>query len=243
MLIALLLHFSVAVAMEPAPDHGFKEFPEPSAEGWQLIDDSDGCRSYKRTLGDSGVVAFRGERRLPAPIARVTQVLLDGERKKEWIDQATEAHTIERETITERWEYVKMHVPWPFQDREIIYHGMMIPDAKKHRLFISLKSGPHPKWPERSSVVRAKVLRSTYWLIPAENGTQTDMIMEAQVDPGGAIPKWIVNMVQKNWARRTFNGIAKQLQNPTVKENADVRQLIGLKPIPDAVRLPAFVAD
>ena len=57
------------------------------APAWELFDEEDGVRCFRRDVPGSDVVALRGEGFVAAPITRVASVLADRKRSVEWIDR------------------------------------------------------------------------------------------------------------------------------------------------------------
>lgn len=63
--------------------------------------------------------------------------------------------------------------------------------------FINLKSVEHKDFPENSSLVRATVIRTTYYITKKEN--QTLLIYSTQTNLNGYIPSWAMN-----WGTQTM---------------------------------------
>jgi hypothetical protein len=75
-------------------------------------------------------------------------------------------------------------------------------------------------YPEFGCCVRANLIRSYFSFEKAANG-QTLVISEIQLDPRGWIPKWVVNLVQKDWESDNFAGLRKQVK----KEGIEIHPL------------------
>ena len=66
--------------------------------------------------------------------------------------------------------------------------------------------------------VRAELVDSRYQLTPLPGG-RTRVEVEIPTDPRGAMPVWIVNLIQRTWPRDTLVGIRNQLAKPWVRDH------------------------
>jgi hypothetical protein len=53
-------------------------------------------------------------------------------------------------------------------------------------------------------------LNGRYLLEPIDDGQHTRLTVELHADPKGALPAFVVNFFQKDWAHQTLVGIRKQ---------------------------------
>ena len=58
--------------------------------------------------------------------------------------------------------------------------------------------------------VRAQAYGTYYRFeaIPGENKTKVEV--EVHTNPKGMLPSWLVNMIQKNWPKKTLNGLIRE---------------------------------
>ncbi len=77
----------------------FADTPAPAAK-WELFDEEDGVRCFRRDVAGTDIVALRGEGFVPAPITRVASVLVNRGRAHEWIDRLARTKTLRQ--ISER---------------------------------------------------------------------------------------------------------------------------------------------
>src|SRR6187402_6356 len=54
-------------------------------EQWKLISDSNGIQTYQKIKSNSGLVAFRGETIIQAPLSKVASILNNDALQKEWV--------------------------------------------------------------------------------------------------------------------------------------------------------------
>lgn len=91
-------------------------------------------------------------------------------------------------------------LPWPFTPREYLMHCLDEPfGGSGHRTRCVPVAGGHKKAPERRDRVRGS--SETLWqMSPASSDPRrrADLYFRGQVDPGGALPKWLVNEIGKH---------------------------------------------
>lgn len=190
---------------------------------WEKVIEVDGVKVHKKDIPDSDVVAFRGETIYDAPIARVANVLIDTSRKLEWVSKCVEAKDIRQNGPFERVEYNKTASGFfAVKDRDFVFHAKAELNREKQQMIIRMKSVSDPLAPETGSV-RGELKQSTYTLTSLDGGRKTHLVVEIQADPKGSVPKWLVNLFQRSWPRKTLEGIREQLQKPDVVEHPGVK--------------------
>jgi hypothetical protein len=170
---------------------------------WKQISDSDGVKTFQRTVESTKIVAFRGETEVDAPIEKVAAVLADVPARKEWIDDLIEGKNLETKSLLDRIDYNYTHVSWPFQDRDLVYSVKVDVNQKDREMKILMKSTEHPSMPKRSGIVRAEMLESHYF-VKELAPNKTFVSIEIAVDPKGNVPLWLVRLKQRKWPRKTL---------------------------------------
>ena len=196
--------------------------------GWEKVSDDNGISVARQEVAGSPLVAFRGEAVIDAPMAKVANVLMDTSRKLEWVSDIKEARDIRQINQFERVEYNHTGTPWPTTDRDFVFHATAKLDRANQSMTFELKSIVDPAVPETKNV-RGELKQSYYKLTSIANGTKTMLEVEIQADPKGAIPKWLVNLTQKKWPRKTIEGIRAQCAKPDVLEHPGIKAYFASK--------------
>ncbi len=194
--------------------------PTGSADGWEKIDvTDDGITRYRRSVPGTGIVAFRGEAIMEAPLIRVAAVLDNVEREREWMADLVESYDLERKSDLDRWEYNRTAAPWPVSDRDFVIHTIIdFYRAPVESIVIAMQSKENPKKPPVPGVVRGELIDSKFILI--SNGpTQSLFICEILADPKGIIPTFMVNVFQKSWPISTIRALRAQIKKPDIVES------------------------
>lgn len=181
----------------------------PAEPAWESVESHGGIEVLRRDLPDSPIVAFKGVTVLEAPLEKLLWVLVDNEHKTEWVDMCSESRVVERVNAHEFVIYQRFSLPWYLTDRDYVYRGRAVREADG-TVRLHLASVDHPDAPETVGV-RGQLVASCYVLTPL-GPNRTRVEVEIQTDPCGMVPDWLVNIVQKEWPRKTLRGISQQVR-------------------------------
>jgi hypothetical protein len=213
-MIRLALFLLVALAHAPA-----------WSADWEEIGDDDGIRVSRKEIADSPIIAFRGEAIVDASIAKIAQVLDDTRRKVEWVASAAEARDVRTVGPFERIEYNHTTTPIVLKDRDFVYKVKTEVDPQKQQIRIAFHSVEDALVPVYSKCVRGRLVAGKY-VLTAIDRDRTRVLVEVQADPMGAVPKWIANVFQRSWPRRTLQGIRRQAARSDVPEHSLAKELL-----------------
>ena|GEM_PF-908147 len=231
-----------SVANSPSPYDAFKSTGKEifdtdrihfnlNADEWTLIADEDGIQTYEKTKEDEGMVVFRGETVIPAYLPKIATILNDLSRRKEWIDSLVETRVIEQKNIFDREEYNHTKVPWPFEDRDFVYHARVRVNRTPPTMLITMQSVVDPREPEHDGLVRGRLIYSYYYLKQIEGVRATKVVVEMAVDPAGAIPKWLVRLSQKKWPFNTLGSLKKVAEREDIVVSKEIGDYFKVKKI------------
>ncbi len=188
-------------------------------ESWEKVSEKEGVLTHRREVEDSPLVEFRGETVMDTSVAKILSILTDTPRKKEWVDRLEEAKDLRIESPFSRVEYNHTAAPWPAKDRDFIFSAKAFADPSEKAVLILLKSVEDSNTPEQDCCVRAQIVQGFYYL-KSLSPQQTKVIVAVNADPKGSVPKWIVNMIQKSWPRKTLLSLQAQADKEDVVEKA-----------------------
>jgi hypothetical protein len=201
----------------------------PAAPKWEMFNEEDGVRMFRRDVPGSSIVALRGEGFVAAPITRVASVLIDRKRSVEWIDRLVRTKVLRQLSETEsiNWNHIK--TPSPLQDRDFVFKSVLTTDPAQKKVLFSYYSVTDSLAPVTDDYVRGSFKTGKFELTMAtrtnKDGTKTKgtiVVAEVVVDPAGSVPTFIVNMVQKSWPRKTLTALRKQVAKPDIKDDPRV---------------------
>ena len=174
------------------------------ADGWESLGNIDGVNVSRKTIKNSNLFAFKGERKANIPLDQLMSVFSDPKERKNWVDRYKDHITFKKTPLSETY-WIRFGLPPLISDRDYILKTDAKIDEEAGRISVHIKSTTHPKDP-KNCCVRAEVKR-TYYQFTALSATETHMMVEVHTDPKGLLPNWIVNLIQKKWPSKTLNGL------------------------------------
>jgi hypothetical protein len=176
---------------------------------WQLQSSSDGIALYRASLRGSGIVPMKATLSIPGTIAEVSLVLEDIPRRQQWVGNRTESVVLERASDYDQVEYLHVDLPWPVNDRSALIRARVQVSEDRRTATIyaqSIASHPADTLPK---LIRAEVAPSSFQMTQAPG--RVEIVALVFVDPGGWIPKWLVNYFATRVARSTFRDLRRQV--------------------------------
>jgi len=148
-----------------------------------------------------------------ASIGRIAFALIDIESKKKWVNRLNDQQLIDGDVYGiefKSYEYYKLD--WPISDREyVLQSNWTINTASEiSSAQLSISSIMHQTYPLRKDRVRGD-LQQLVFSLKAVKPNVTEIKVEIQVDPTGKLPKFLANMIQKNWPLTTLRSLNKEL--------------------------------
>ncbi len=197
----------------------------PSETTWEKLSDHAGIVVFRREIPGSPLVAFKGEGIVEAPISKVAGVISDLSHATEWIDSLEDVRVVRQISPTERIEYRHIGTPIVMTDRDFVVNVKAKFDKATQTWYQHFTSVVDPEAPE-TKYVRGELMNTSFKLTPTANGAQTYVWVEVHCDPKGSVPKWIVNLFQRSWARNTIGAIRKQVTRSDIAEIPDFATIL-----------------
>jgi hypothetical protein len=167
---------------------------------WTLKKYQNGIAVYTRMSESSTLKEVRCVNTVHSSLSAIVALLKDADNCPEWIYACSESKILKMISNTEQYQYLVTDVPMPFSDRDIVTDQKITQDPKTK--VVTIKSMSMPKYyPVQENRVRVEDFHSQYTLTPLADGN-VYVEFELYVDPGGAVPAWLVNM---NIVRGPFN--------------------------------------
>ena len=182
--------------------------------GWTLLNERGGVTVWKKAVTGSRIFAFRGFKRLNAPIEKVAWVLLNNDvmRRKRWIDMLDEFWVIEQPSSQSVVAYGSYAMPFPFEDRDIVVQADQSVDSHKRQVTLDVYSVEHPVCPPEETVgIRAKLYFSRF-ILTKVSSLETNVVCEIHIDPMGLLPDWLLNFINRMWPVNTLSKLEVEAQ-------------------------------
>ena len=240
MILPFLFFISVSLCLGSNPARAADAAPVPLSTGWEQTDQTDdGITVFRKEIPGSSIIAFRGTAIIDAPIAKLTQILLDDPRAPEWAEDLEESKIIRwvKEPL-DYYEYNHVGTPFILKDRDFVSHVTLTVLLENRSVTVNYETADDKEYPQ-TRYVRGDINGSGFRLTSLENDTRTFFDGVVKADPKGNIPKWLVNFFQKSWPKDTIRAIRKQALKPDVVEHPYFKALFH--PVALATPVPSPV--
>lgn len=184
----------------------------------------DGIKVYIYNSKNSDFATFKATVHINTSLDSILAVMFDNESAPEWIDGCEDSFILEDVSFTERYHYQTINIPYPFTDRDFIFHSTLKQDPRSKAITITMSAveeycNKNPSRPceivNQSGLVRVTKSIGTYKLEPDENGIKITWVQHT--DPMGNIPAWLVNQLIQDTPYWTFKQLAKKVREEKYK--------------------------
>jgi hypothetical protein len=152
---------------------------------WYKIEDGKDVRSFKL------------EAIMDSSLEKVAKTILVVDNLQHYFWECYESRQIKKISNTDLYAYLKVNVPNPVPDRDIVMQLHVTPYSKKRGyLQFDIKAAPDVV-PLVPGLVR--VPEYTFWVkLTPLSSDETKLEMEGTINPGGNIPAWAINFIMRN---------------------------------------------
>ena len=184
----------------------------PSLEdsaGWQLRKDKDGIKVYTRDLEHKGVLEYRAIATIEADFEKIVRIIHNVEDYPSWTSNCASAEIYKIINDSTVIEYMTTPVPWPLSDRDVVMKFVVWKQTKDY--FEAHLTSVPDLVPENGDYIRMKEAEG-FWIFKKTDEGKVEIIHQFYADPGGNIPKWIINLFIVSGPYKTLSNL-KQLCN------------------------------
>jgi hypothetical protein len=182
---------------------------------------------YKKDVQGSDILAVKGVGTLDAPFAKILSVVLDAPNRSKWMEQVEGVEILKTISPTEKIAYWHLSPPWPIRDRDLVIRETLEIDKAAKRITLRMQSIEDPAYPPRPDRIRAELFDASFVATPVDGGTKTAMIAESHADPKGSIPKWVVNIYQKDMPTKSIRRMLKRANEPEIADSPLAHDLLA----------------
>ena len=158
---------------------------------------------------------FRGTTTIAHNIDEITKAVCQPEARLKWVERIAKNTLIEGSTDEENWlSYEAYDLVWPVSNRDYVFQQTLERSLhqNKKRTVVSVSSIEHPDYPKKSDRVRGE-LPTCVFTLDEISQKETHIEVMVQVDPGGSIPGFIKNIIQKGWSLKTMRALNSYMKS------------------------------
>jgi len=172
---------------------------------WVLNKQSDGIKVYVRDISGYSTKSFKAEVTVRASLTALVALIDDTKIYPQFFHQCKSAQNIKEVGHNQSYKYIITKMPWPVKDRDIIIHSVISQHKQTKQVEIKMKASS-ALIPLKKDRVRIKKMSGRWLLIPEKKG-MTKVIYETTIDPGGKLPKWLVNAMSTDIPFNTLKNL------------------------------------
>ena len=129
---------------------------------------------------------------------------------KEWVYNTNTSYVLKKIGPYETISYTETNVPWPGSNRDVLLHMQLLPDSKSNTLKVIAKGMPDII-PHKKGIVRIPYFNS-WWDVKYDGRNKLTIVYFLEMDPGGSVPAWLVNLFIAKGPYETFTGLVKVMR-------------------------------
>ncbi len=188
---------------------------------WQLTKEKEGIQIYVRDNPNSALKIFRGVTTIPAKLSSLVAVLDDVKAMPKLLHNCQSAKTLKEVGNTSSTIYVVTKMQWPVKNRDSIVYSVLSQDKKTKKVLIKMQSQPKAV-PLKQGMVRVQTM-SGYWefmpiIIAGKNSGKVKVTYELSLDPGGNLPKFLVNTLAVDFPFNTLKNLRQLVKKPAYRD-------------------------
>jgi ribosome-associated toxin RatA of RatAB toxin-antitoxin module len=170
-------------------------FPILEEDDWKLSLDKDDIIVFTRDVDKSSFKEFLAEATMNGTIEDFKRIITDIENYPDWLPDCKSVHIIEKLNSNDITYHMKLKVPFPFANRDIVQQ--IILNETEGKLEVMILNHPNKVKKEKKYVRMEN--SSGRWVIQQVSTKEIAIKFQYFADPGGDIPAWLVNsFVVKN---------------------------------------------
>ncbi|SEN05778.1 START domain-containing protein [bacterium A37T11] len=181
-------------------------------ENWKFVTNKQGINVYSKAVADSKVKAIKATCELDASASQLVKLLLDVKAGEEWVYHTKSCKLLKQVSPAELYYYSEINIPWPLENRDFVAH--MRASQDKETKVVTIDGPAVSGWVDpREGIVRISQSKGR-WVIKPISKQKIQVEYTLQVDPGGVIPAWMVNMFAAQGPIESFKKMKEQLKLP-----------------------------
>jgi START domain len=176
---------------------------------WVLKKDKDGIKISTRPSSHSKFNAIKVEMDLPGNIYQLVGILTDIPKYTEWCYSIKQSVVVKKPGTSSLIYYSEINTPWPATNRDLYSFVEISIDSSLHTLKV-VSLGKKDYRPVNKNLVRIPYSRAV-WDVTTISIKAIRLTYILEVDPGGSVPAWIMNLFATKAPFETFENLKHQM--------------------------------
>ena len=171
-------------------------------DNWELKKNENGIAVYSRGIANEKLKEIRVVCELPGTPAQLINILQHVKGHVDWVYLTKQSYQVKKINERSLIYYSATDMPWPVTDRDLVVELVITEVPGTRNLSIRAKSTAE-YLPPKKNFIRVPYSLASWEVVPiSPNKLKIDYTF--RVDPGGAIPTWLVNAAAATGPYNTF---------------------------------------
>lgn len=163
-----------------------------SQKDWELVKSKNDIYIYKRGLEGSPLKELKVVSNFQSSLSGFVSFVKDVPAQTSYMYNCSHSKVLQEINDKELIFYQQIKAPWPFSDRDGIYHQVI--EQNSNTRVVTIRCNALGDFlPVSKNFIRVTKMNSSWTIKPNQNGTvSAEYIFFG--DPGGTLPIWLINM-------------------------------------------------
>lgn len=184
----------------------------------------DGIKVHFFSHENFGFGTFKATTHIDSSLASILAVMFDHESCHEWIYSCIHSYMIKDISFNERYHYQILDIPFPFEDREFVFHSTLKQDPSTKVITVTTKAVMNDcqhnnfylcNHPKEQGHVKVNVSIGFFVLKPTDKGVEFTWMQHT--DPAGNLPSWLVNQFIEETPYWTLKNLSNKVKEEPYK--------------------------
>ncbi|GEO12053.1 START domain-containing protein [Segetibacter aerophilus] len=163
-----------------------------SQKTWELVKTKDDIHIYKRSVEGSSLKELKVVSTFQSSLSGFVAFIQDVPAQTSYMYNCSLAKVLKEINEKELIFYQQLKAPWPFSDRDGIYHQVIEQNAATK--VVTIRSNAMSDYlPKTKDFIRVPKMKCS-WIIKPNVSGGVDAEYYFYGEPGGTLPTWLINM-------------------------------------------------
>lgn len=175
----------------------------------ELRKSAEGIEVYTCKMANSKINSIQSTFTVSSTLSALSEALFDLDNFHKWQYKIVKTELLKSISKNEFIYRAELETPWPVSNRDLILHVKMAPTSNPNEFHFSAIGKPDFIAP-REGFVRVPVSEA-HWYIKVVDKNSIHIKHSILIDPGGAIPAWLMNLSLAEGPYETFRNLRAYL--------------------------------
>jgi DNA repair exonuclease SbcCD nuclease subunit len=174
----------------------------PEQKDWHLSKQKNGIEVYTAPGGHDGLKLIKVSADMSGSLQKVKQIFTDIPNQIEWVYGTRKAYLVKKQDENNLFYYNETGLPWPANNRDVVIR-MVMEEGPALKSLVIRQESEKGTFPANKGVVHVQHL-SGKWIFTETGNKKLKAVYYLDIDPGGSLPAWIVNLFIAKGPYETF---------------------------------------